>query len=48
MLAPTVIFVLRLLQGLSVGGEYTSSAVFVVERAPVQRRGFYGTVAYDF
>jgi MHS family proline/betaine transporter-like MFS transporter len=43
LLAPTGIMLLRLLQGLSVGGEYTSSAVFVVERAPAERRGFYGS-----
>lgn len=43
LLAPAGIMLLRLLQGLSVGGEYTSSAVFVVEHAPVERRGFYGS-----
>jgi MHS family proline/betaine transporter-like MFS transporter len=31
-------------QGLSVGGEYTSSMVFLVERAPEGRRGFMGAV----
>jgi MHS family proline/betaine transporter-like MFS transporter len=41
--APAGILLLRLLQGLSVGGEYTSSAVFIVEHAPVGRRGFYGS-----
>jgi MHS family proline/betaine transporter-like MFS transporter len=30
---------LRMLQGLSTGGEYTSSLVFLVERAPPGRRG---------
>lgn len=43
LLAPTGILLLRLLQGLSVGGEYTSSAVFVVEHARPERRGFYGS-----
>ncbi len=41
--APMGIMLLRLLQGLSVGGEYTSSAVFVIEHAPPERRGFYGS-----
>ena len=41
--APAGILLLRLLQGLSVGGEYTSSAVFIVEHAPAGRRGFYGS-----
>ncbi len=33
---------LRLVQGLSVGGEYTTSVVFMVERAPSDRRGMTG------
>ena len=33
----------RLLQGLSIGGEYTSSVIFLVERARPGRRGFAGT-----
>jgi len=32
-------------QGLSVGGEYTSSMVFLVERAPEGRRGLMGALA---
>ena len=31
---------LRIIQGLSVGGEYTSSLVFLVENAPQDRRAF--------
>ena len=41
--APMGMMLLRLLQGLSVGGEYTSSAVFVIEHAAPERRGFYGS-----
>jgi MHS family proline/betaine transporter-like MFS transporter len=34
-----------MLQGLSVGGEYTSSMVFLVEQAPAGRRGLMGALA---
>jgi MHS family proline/betaine transporter-like MFS transporter len=37
--------VLRIVQGLSVGGEYTSSMVFLVEYAPEGRRGLIGALA---
>jgi MHS family proline/betaine transporter-like MFS transporter len=40
--APVLLVVLRIVQGLSVGGEYVSSMVFLVESAPANRRGFYG------
>jgi MHS family proline/betaine transporter-like MFS transporter len=40
VLAPIAIVALRIVQGLSVGGEYTSSLVFLVEHAPPNRRGF--------
>jgi MHS family proline/betaine transporter-like MFS transporter len=36
---------LRIVQGLSVGGEYTSSMVFLIERAPEGRRGLMGALA---
>lgn len=39
ILAPILIVVLRIIQGLSVGGEYTSSVVFLVEHAQPGRRG---------
>ena len=32
--APILLTVLRIIQGLSVGGEYTTSIVFMVENAP--------------
>ena len=42
----TVLLVLlRLLQGLSVGGEFTGSVVALVETAPVQRRGLTASFA---
>jgi MFS transporter, MHS family, proline/betaine transporter len=45
LLAPIALVLLRMIQGLSVGGEYTSSMVFLVERAPVGHRGLMGAVA---
>lgn len=41
--APIALTVLRLVQGLSVGGEYTTSFIFLVEQAPPQRRGLLGS-----
>lgn len=41
--ASVSLVLLRLAQGISVGGEYTTSIVFVVERSAPQRRGFMGT-----
>jgi MHS family proline/betaine transporter-like MFS transporter len=43
--APILLTVLRMIQGLSVGGEYTTSVVFMVEHAPPQRRGLIGATA---
>ena len=42
--APILLTVLRMIQGLSVGGEYTTSIVFMVERSPADRRGVVGAV----
>jgi MHS family proline/betaine transporter-like MFS transporter len=44
-LAPTLLVVLRLAQGLSVGGEYIGSCCYLVEAAPADRRGLYGSWA---
>jgi MFS transporter, MHS family, proline/betaine transporter len=41
--ASVLLVLLRLAQGISVGGEFTTSIVFVVERSVPQRRGFMGT-----
>ena len=40
--AAILMIVLRMIQGVSVGGEYTSSFVFLVEHAPPHRRAFFG------
>ena len=44
LMAPVLLTALRVIQGLSVGGEYTTSMVFLVERAPPGRRGLLGAV----
>lgn len=41
--ASVLLVLLRLLQGLSVGGEYTTSSIFLVERSAAGRRGFLGS-----
>ena len=43
--APILLTLLRMIQGLSVGGEYTTSIVFMVEHAPPDRRGVIGAMA---
>jgi MFS transporter, MHS family, proline/betaine transporter len=43
--APVALTFLRIVQGLSVGGEYTGSMVFLVEHAPTARRGVTGAMA---
>ena len=43
--APVLLTLLRMVQGLSVGGEFTTSIVFLVERAGPERRGMAGAVA---
>lgn len=45
LFAPIALTALRMVQGLSVGGEYTTSVVFMVERAPADRRGVVGAMA---
>ena len=39
--APILVLILRLMQGLALGGEYGGAATYVAEHAPVGKRGFY-------
>ncbi|PSL44883.1 MHS family alpha-ketoglutarate permease-like MFS transporter [Chitinophaga niastensis] len=44
--APLLLLLARLLQGLSVGGEYGTSATYLSEVATASRRGFYSSFQY--
>ncbi|NOT50292.1 MAG: MHS family MFS transporter [Chitinophagaceae bacterium] len=39
--APILVLLLRILQGLALGGEYGGAATYVAEHAPVGKRGYY-------
>ena len=39
--APALVLILRLLQGLALGGEYGGAATYVAEHSPASRRGFF-------
>ena len=39
--APIILLLIRVLQGLALGGEYGGAAVYVAEHEPDERRGFY-------
>lgn len=46
VLSPTLLVVARLVQGLSVGGEYASSATYLSEVAGQRHRGFWSSFQY--
>jgi len=39
--APVILLIIRVLQGLALGGEYGGAAVYVAEHVPDEKRGFY-------
>lgn len=41
--APILLFLARFAQGFASGGEYASSSAFIIEYAPDEKRGFYGS-----
>ena len=43
--APILLLLVRIVQGFSVGGEFTGSVCYLVETAPRGRRGFAGSFA---
>ncbi|MDY0976734.1 MFS transporter [Massilia sp. CFBP9012] len=46
ILSPCILLLARLLQGLSLGGEYGASATYLSEMADSKRRGFYASFQY--
>ncbi|WP_336971496.1 MFS transporter [Sphingobium aromaticiconvertens] len=44
--APTLLVIARLMQGLSIGGEYGASATYLSEMAGKSRRGFFSSFQY--
>jgi MHS family proline/betaine transporter-like MFS transporter len=43
--APLLLLLVRMVQGLSVGGEFTGSVAYLTETAPAKQRGFCGSFA---
>jgi MFS family permease len=41
LLAPALLILIRILQGLALGGEYGGAATYVAEHVPDEKRGFY-------
>ncbi|GAA2643163.1 MULTISPECIES: MFS transporter [Nonomuraea] len=46
VLAPIILTLARLIQGLSVGGEFAAATTFLVESAPPGRRGLFSSFQY--
>ncbi len=45
ILAPILLTIIRLLQGLSLGGEFSGSITYIVEHAPAGKRGLSGSAS---
>ncbi|MER6512630.1 MFS transporter [Nonomuraea sp. NPDC001636] len=46
LLSPVILTLARLIQGLSVGGEFAAATTFLVESAPPRRRGLFSSFQY--
>ncbi len=46
MAAPILVICFRLLQGFALGGEVGPTTAFMIEAAPPERRGFYGSLQF--
>jgi len=44
LFAPVLLVLLRLVQGLAIGGEYGGAAIYIAEHSPANRRGTYTSV----
>ncbi|MFF7558183.1 MFS transporter [Streptomyces olivaceus] len=42
--APVVLLLMRILQGIGLGGEYAGAALATIESVPDKRRGFFGSI----
>ncbi len=45
IIAPVLLTIIRLLQGLSLGGEFAGSITYIVEHAPANKRGWAGSAS---
>lgn len=45
ILAPIILIILRIIQGVALGGEFGASCVYLYESVPQNKRGFFGTFA---
>ena len=43
--APVILILLRIFQGLALGGEFGASCTYLYESVPMNKRGFFGTLA---
>lgn len=43
-LAPILLILLRIIQGMAVGGEFAGATLLTMENAPAGKRGFYGSI----